>query len=599
MNISTIKHNRATKRITLLSFLTLMITMCMSFMATSAYASVDDFTFTELTVNANLSKNSENQSVLQVEEKYVANFVTPNQNRGMVRALPTTWNQGDYIMNLNIQGVFNENNEAVYYEVEEDGTDQVLLIDDDTYKTGLHTYIIKWTATGVTGFFEESQTEEFYWNLITGDRPQSVEAAQINLTIAPEVLSSLTGNNVCYQGSLGSTEKCSLTENNGTFSTEVQPLNNYGALTVAIGFEKGTFATPEMNPTKKLPGAMLILFGGIVAGFITAIVVRNNRRKKAIADLNIHKNPVVAQYSPPKNWSAIEGSIFLNTIGYLSTLRERVLASSILELALGGNLQISGNNNDMTLQRQNNVSDNKILQKVNETIFSESNVVDAKKLKPLTIDSDIQAQLNASNLLQKVKTKIPLWIWLLPVVVSVAVYVYVQNILAVFGVFVIFGILALINYIIFHGLNKPVTTQEGEDLANYMLGLKLYIEVAEEERIKMLQSVEGAENKTLNGIEIIHLYEKLLPWAIIFGLEDSWQRVIKFRVDQLEQHDRDNYYHAGYSYYYVNNVSNLVHTTQQAVSAYDAAQARTSGSGGSMGGGFSGGGGGGGSVGGR
>ena len=52
-----------------------------------------------------------------------------------------------------------------------------------------------------------------------------------------------------------------------------------------------------------------------------------------------------------------------------------------------------------------------------------------------------------------------------------------------------------------------------------MDGAKLYIGMAEADRLKMLQSVEGAD---VTNEGVVRLYEKLLPYAAVLGLEDSW-----------------------------------------------------------------------------
>ena len=43
--------------------------------------------------------------------------------------------------------------------------------------------------------------------------------------------------------------------------------------------------------------------------------------------------------------------------------------------------------------------------------------------------------------------------------------------------------------------------------------------MAEADRLKFLQSVEGAD---ASNVGIVKLYEKLLPWASLFGAEESW-----------------------------------------------------------------------------
>ena len=62
-------------------------------------------------------------------------------------------------------------------------------------------------------------------------------------------------------------------------------------------------------------------------------------------------------------------------------------------------------------------------------------------------------------------------------------------------------------------------TQKGLEVSRYMEGLKLYIKMAEAERLSFLQSVPGAD---VSPEGIVKLYEKLLPYAVFFGLEKTW-----------------------------------------------------------------------------
>lgn len=62
-------------------------------------------------------------------------------------------------------------------------------------------------------------------------------------------------------------------------------------------------------------------------------------------------------------------------------------------------------------------------------------------------------------------------------------------------------------------------SEKGLEYSKYLDGLKLYIKMAEKERLEFLQSVQGADTSHQG---IVKLYEKLLPYAVIFRLEKSW-----------------------------------------------------------------------------
>ena len=63
-------------------------------------------------------------------------------------------------------------------------------------------------------------------------------------------------------------------------------------------------------------------------------------------------------------------------------------------------------------------------------------------------------------------------------------------------------------------------TPTGALAHDHLMGLREYIRLAEADRIAMLQSASGAE---VDAQRIVRVYERLLPYAVIFGYEDEWQ----------------------------------------------------------------------------
>ena len=77
-------------------------------------------------------------------------------------------------------------------------------------------------------------------------------------------------------------------------------------------------------------------------------------------------------------------------------------------------------------------------------------------------------------------------------------------------------------------------TNQGLEKANYLAGLELYIKMAETDRLRFLQSVEGAD---ITNEGIVKLYEKLLPYAIIFGQEKSWRKSLERYYQLVDEKD--------------------------------------------------------------
>ena len=106
--------------------------------------------------------------------------------------------------------------------------------------------------------------------------------------------------------------------------------------------------------------------------------------------------------------------------------------------------------------------------------------------------------------------------------------------------------------------------------------------MAEAERMKMLQSVKGADTSAEG---IVKLYEKLLPYAAVFGLEESWLKEMK-EYCEVEEIDQPDYLMTGIA------ASELIRTMNNTASYVTTASTMSSSGGGSSSG-FSGGGGGG------
>lgn len=136
-------------------------------------------------------------------------------------------------------------------------------------------------------------------------------------------------------------------------------------------------------------------------------------------------------------------------------------------------------------------------------------------------------------------------------------------------------------------------TDKGLVLYRYLEGLKMYIGVAEAERLRMLQSPEGVAKTKINGTDqkqLIKLYEKTLPYAILFGHEKEWNKRLGEYYEST--HTQPNWYTgAALTSFSAANFSSAMNSLTTSISSTGAA---SSSSGGSSGGGSSGGGGGGG-----
>ena len=70
-------------------------------------------------------------------------------------------------------------------------------------------------------------------------------------------------------------------------------------------------------------------------------------------------------------------------------------------------------------------------------------------------------------------------------------------------------------------------TVAGVDVRDHIVGLRFYITLAEADRFRALQTPEGA----LVRDDVVRLNERLLGWAVLFGLEKEWAKVLDTRPE--------------------------------------------------------------------
>ncbi len=70
-------------------------------------------------------------------------------------------------------------------------------------------------------------------------------------------------------------------------------------------------------------------------------------------------------------------------------------------------------------------------------------------------------------------------------------------------------------------------TDEGSALADHLAGLHRFVTMAEADRIAWMQNAVDAPRLTgPDDTSLVDLYEPLLPYAIIFGVENTWRQAL-------------------------------------------------------------------------
>jgi Predicted membrane protein len=590
----------------------------------AAGVGVDDFVFASFDGVYELSRGDDGRSRLHTVETLVAVFPEYDQNRGIRRALVSDYK--GHSTDIRIVSVTDGNGVPRSYDVETDDEGFTLVtiaVPQGQYVHGEQTYVIEYTQSDVTATSTDTADgvtrDEFYWDTNGTGWRQPFGEVTATVRVAADLMPALTGDAYCYYGYANSTDRCEISSSGGEFRASVNDLFAGQNMTVAIGFQQGTFAGAPFwtyVPILALIAIALVLFG-LVYALITRFVLWRDAPGRGI---------VIAQYEPAEGMSAM---LAANIVGK----PRKGMAATIVDLAVRKNLRIlehdQGWSKVFGVQRLSNEGLGPDEQRVMGALFSinpfamgglpglqslfqvggrmpqpqpdpagevrwltKGDTVLGQQVVALT--KAVEREVEAGGLRRK-----PSWSPMLLVIGSMVlagILLIIQTIVGSGETSIVVGVvgLNLVPWIAIFAAGllarrRPLTAK-GSELKEHLEGLREFIRVAEADRLQMLQSVSGAERiPTGDGAAIVKIYERLLPYALLFGLEKEWaQEIAKY----YDTNPPDWY--SGSSGFSIGAFAAGISTLSSTVSTSYSGSSSSSSSGGGGGGGSSGGGGGGG-----
>ncbi|QIK62090.1 DUF2207 domain-containing protein [Leucobacter viscericola] len=571
--------------------------------APAAQADTSDFSYDSWHVDYQLDTDKDGRSITHVKETLTARFPDFDQNRGLVRGLPidyegTSTDPRDFSV-TDLEG------KPIPFELEKDDTFIAVLTGNDDYVRGVQTYVISYTLSDTILARDDGSADEFYWDLVDFEHEQPIKQFSANISLSPELASKLNGNYRCYAGAAGSNNECNMNRNDsGTeFTVPGIPLAPQEGVTVAIGLAPGAVTQPGARLPNFALDTLPLYIGGITAasGIATGIAVLLFRRKRRVS-----RGVVVAQYDVPATLPPlIAGPI----VGAMAS----PVPAEFVHLAVSGVTRIEEAESKkkskpairlMDLTRIGDELDAETTrdlfpsQTVGEVVeIPQKSEIFARRMSVLKSLGSSQALKRGyfENVASPVGRKlgfVTLGVTAILVVFAV-IGIMTRNSVTPFiaiaaaSVGLVLGLVGVIR--------QRVHTPLGAETREYLEGVREFIRVAEADRIRVLQSYEGAERFPDGTINVVHLYEKLLPYAMLFGLEREWSKTLETRYQESP-----GYVPYWYPAVGLHGISSFNSTLSDFTSSLTSSASYTSSSsGGSTGGGFSGGGGGGGFSGGR
>ncbi|HSW91106.1 MAG TPA: DUF2207 domain-containing protein [Candidatus Saccharimonadales bacterium] len=561
---------------------------------------VNDFIISNFDVDYHLARDNDGRSTLKTVERITAVFPSFDQNHGLERALPKEYD--GHTTNLIIQSVTDETGIPLSYsDANSTSETTVLRIGDaDTYVHGEKTYVITYAQHDVTRYFGDTNDDEFYWDVNGTGWTQQIQRVQARVFIDEAIGSSVTGKTSCYQGYVGSKDACSSTSN-GTpmvFSS-TRVLQSGENVSFAVGFTPHTFGEYQQTASEKFWAAVVMIWlVALVIGSFAALlaivwmsVVRNRLMKRARG-----RSTIIPEYLPPKDTSVTVSAFVLKR----STA---AMTAQILDLAVRHFVKIYQTKEKSFMRLPE--YELEIVKDVSRLSEEEHRLLESlygsKKpsvgsrfsMKKLQGDYSIGKRLNKDreSLKNRVRNIYDLYE---KAAIEAKGFQRAAMVMLILGILTFSPLLVIAAVVGFvYAYTAWPLTEKGAELRDYLLGLKLYIDVAETDRITMLQSPEGAEKvgqiDENNPGQLVKLYERVLPYAVLFGVEKEWLKQLGAYYDTTNS--QPDWYAGNSAFNAVVFASALGSFSDQSTS-YESSS--SSSSGGSDGGGFSGGGGGGG-----
>lgn len=417
----------------------------------------------------------------------------------------------------------------------------------------------------------------------------------MTLRLEDGLADELTGAMSCYRGAYGDDATCTISRDGDVVSAASGALEAGEGMTVAVAFEPATFTMRDTSYFAGGAGWVQVAAGLLGLGAVGSAVFA---RRRFMADEEGHP-VIVPQYEPPAGWDAFAAAVLLG--------RPNGPTAELLEQAVRGSIRLVETPRRLGKPLLTAVLINpaaagdkdghdllvglfgEALIPGSEYAFDGADDAFASHVAKMT--SRMTTSLNEAGVRRKVPAGARIWpIVAIGVALTGGIVALVNFDKGGSGIVIgaaVAGLLALCFVAVIIIIAKRPYTRAGAETRDHLRGLETFMRWAEADRIRMLQSRTGAERVSVDARDMIRLYEPLLPYAVVFGIEKEWSGLVSSYYSSV------GYTPAWFVGAHGFNAAALGSAVSATSSAMSTASTSSS-SGGSGGGGFSGGGGGGG-----
>ncbi len=358
-------------------------------------------------------------------------------------------------------------------------------------------------------YFEDH--DELYWNIIGTGWTVPINSVEAKINV-PGVIQ----DTVCYTGVYGSTgTNCQITKESDTslLLTNTTPLRENEAITIAVSMPKGSIVDVLEKENENIKRNNILYSSSLL--LIPLFYLFGSKLKS-------RKKIVAPSFTPPKDINPLVASYLLSK----GRLRSKYITAEIIYLAIQRFIDIEQKERKEYILRKTilePIIPHPSSEKLFDLLFGSLDEISTKsKTSNLygygpTIWEQTRLEAVNNGFVDEKKTKKGLLLAFLGILslggapVALALMLVNGSIFAALSLFVT-GISIFIISVFW-----DFRSEKGNDAYYELLGLKMYINTAEKHRIEFHNDPEK-----FRGV-----FESLLPYAILFGLEKKWMNEFK------------------------------------------------------------------------
>ncbi|MBP9686954.1 MAG: DUF2207 domain-containing protein [Candidatus Doudnabacteria bacterium] len=454
-------------------------------------------------------------STLNITETITVINTGEQIKRGIYRDFPTKYSDrlgNKYTVGFSVTSV-TRNGAPEDFHVENQSNGKRIYIGntDRHIPTGEHIYKLSYTTNRQLGFFPDH--DELYWNVTGNGWSFPILKASARVTL-PAGIPAKDIRTDAFTGPQGSQEKdFTVTEKSDSVVTfaSTNTLQPGSGLTIVTGWPKGFVAEPD---AKQKALWFLEDNKGLIVGFVLVVLIfavyvrlwfKHGRDPK--------KRTIVPQYEAPAGLSAA----MISFIQHMSA-HQYAFTASVLSLGIKGQVRIVQNGEKMYTLEHIDAKPNTALSNEEsallERLFKDGSTIEVAQANQKTLAATERTHGKA---LKETAGKQYFVLNLGYIGIGIICSILSVFLTAAFqpAPFVLVGMIVLLIVLnIVFAFLLPRRTEEGKRIWEHIQGLKLFMSVAEKDRLKFHNPPEQTPA----------LFEKLLPYAVALGVETAWAK---------------------------------------------------------------------------